>query len=40
LPSNGTMEVSVNYTYVNGTCYHIKIVSDRENEYFASATAL
>jgi hypothetical protein len=25
---------------VNGTCYHIKLVSDRENEYFASATAL
>ena len=40
LPPNGSMEVTVNYAYVNGTSYHIKIVSDRENDYFASATAL
>lgn len=40
VPPNGNMELSVNYAYVNGTCYHIKLVSDRENEYFASATAL
>jgi hypothetical protein len=40
VPLNGTMELSVNCAYMNGTCYHIKIVSDRENEYFASATAL
>jgi hypothetical protein len=40
IPPNGTMEISVNYAYVNGTSCHIKIVSDRANEYFASATAL
>jgi hypothetical protein len=40
VPPNGSMEISVSYAYVNGTSYHIKIVSDRANEYFASATAL
>jgi hypothetical protein len=40
VPPNGTMEISVNYAYVNGTTYHIKIVSHRNNDYFASATAL
>lgn len=34
------MEILVTYGYVNETSYHIKIVSDRTNEYFASATAL
>lgn len=37
---NESMEISVSYGYVNETSYHIKIVSDRTNEYFASATAL
>jgi hypothetical protein len=37
---NENMEISVNYAYVNGTNYHIKIVSDRKDVYFASATAL
>jgi hypothetical protein len=40
IPPNGCMELSVAYVYVNETSYHIKIVSDRTNEYFASATAL
>jgi P pilus assembly chaperone PapD len=40
MPPNGSMEISVSYAYVNGTSYHVKIVSDRGNEYFASATAL
>ena len=40
IPPNGSMEISVNHAYVNGTNYHIKIVSDNKNEYFASATAL
>ncbi len=40
VPPNGSMEVSVNHAYVNGTIYHVKIVSQRENEYFASATVL
>lgn len=40
VPPNGTMVLSVNYAYVNGTSYHIRIVSDREKEYFVSATAL
>ena len=37
---NGSIVISVAYGYVNETSYHIKIVSDRTNEYFASATAL
>ena len=40
MPPNVSLEVSVNYVYVNGTSYHVKIVSARGNEYFASATAL
>jgi hypothetical protein len=40
VPPHGSMEISVNHTYANGTNYHIKIVSDRNNDYFASATAL
>ena len=40
IPPNECMELSVAYVYVNETSYHIKIVSDRTNEYFASATAL
>jgi hypothetical protein len=40
IPPNGCMELSVAYFYVNETSYHIKIVSERTNEYFASATAL
>ena len=40
VPPNGSMKVSVNYVYVNGTIYHVKIVSKRGNEYFASATLL
>jgi len=37
---NGTQDLSVNYVYVNGTRYHIKIASEREKEYFFSATPL
>jgi hypothetical protein len=37
---NGTLDLSVNYVYVNRTCYHIKIVSEREKGYFVSATPL
>jgi hypothetical protein len=37
---NGTLDLSVNCVYFNGTCYHIKITSEREKEYFASATPL
>ena len=37
---NGTQDLSVNYVYVNGTSYHIKIASEREKEYFVSATPL
>jgi hypothetical protein len=37
---NEIVEILVPYVYVNETSYHIKIVSDRTNEYFASATAL
>jgi hypothetical protein len=40
VPPKGNMEISVNYPYLNETNYHIKIVSGRGNEYFASATAL
>ena len=40
LSPNEIVEISVVYVYVNETSYHIKIVSDRTNEYFASATAL
>jgi hypothetical protein len=40
IPSKGCIELSVTYVYVNETSYHIKIVSERTNEYFASATAL
>jgi hypothetical protein len=40
IPPNGSIIISVAYGYVNETSYHIKIVSDRTNEYFASATAL
>ena len=37
---NGSMEISVNYAYVNGTSYNIKLVSDKKDTYFVSATAL
>ncbi len=37
---NESMDISVTYGYVNEMSYHIKIVSDRTNGYFASATAL
>jgi hypothetical protein len=37
---NGTLDLSVNYVYVNRICYHIKIASEREKEYFVSATPL
>jgi hypothetical protein len=40
MPPNGTMGLSVNYVYANGTSYHIKIASERGKEYFISATPL
>jgi hypothetical protein len=40
IPPNGSMLISVACGYANETSYHLKIVSDRTNEYFASATAL
>jgi hypothetical protein len=35
-----SMEISVNYTYVNCTSYNIKLISDKKDSYFVSATAL
>jgi hypothetical protein len=40
ISSTESMEISVNYAYVNGTSYNIKLVSDKKDAYFVSATAL